>query len=190
MCIKPFILLLLSVFFYRKINYADYREKDSRRCYKINAGSLRYRDFGDAGHRRESGDHAVTVAVCRLCKRLLIVEDNPINSEIAGEILRRDGYEVECAENGLLASKMVAAAEPHYYDAILMDIMMPVMDGYEATKVIRAMDAERAKVPIIAITANTFDTDRQAAFDAGMNAHVSKPFEPAQLLEVVSKFTS
>ena len=123
-------------------------------------------------------------------KRLLIVEDNPINSEIAGEILRRDGYEVECAENGLLASKLVAAAEPHYYDAILMDIMMPVMDGYEATKVIRAMDAERAKVPIIAITANTFDTDRQAAFDAGMNAHVSKPFEPAQLLEVVSKFTS
>ena len=116
-------------------------------------------------------------------KRLLLVEDNMINMEIANMILLDKGFTVETAENGKIALDMVSSSEPGYYDAILMDIQMPVMDGYEATKAIRALpDKELANIPILAMTANAFKEDEQAVLEAGMQAHIAKPVD-VDLLE-------
>ena len=120
-------------------------------------------------------------------KKLLLAEDNPINSEIAKMILTHEGFEVDVAENGKIAVEMVEKAEPNYYSVILMDIQMPVMNGYDASLAIRALDGERAELPIIAITANSFESDRKAAFEAGMNDHVAKPFNPEELVNVIAK---
>ena len=115
-------------------------------------------------------------------KRLLLVEDNQINMEIASMILTQMGFAVETAENGQIAVDMVTGAGHGYYDLVLMDIQMPVMDGYTATRTIRALDdAELARVPIVAMTANAFAEDVQAAMDAGMQAHIAKPVDIAVL---------
>ena len=119
-------------------------------------------------------------------KRQLVVEDNLVNLEIAHMILSQAGFAVDTAENGKLAVELVAAAEPGTYDAILMDIQMPVMDGYEATRQIRAMpDPGRAEIPIIAVTANAFDEDRRLALEAGMNGHLAKPYDIPKMLETL-----
>jgi len=115
-------------------------------------------------------------------RRLLLVEDNQINMEIASMILTQMGFEVETAENGRIAVDKVAASEPGTYDLVLMDIQMPVMDGYTATRTIRALDDPAlAGVPIVAMTANAFAEDVQAAMDAGMQAHIAKPVDIAVL---------
>ncbi len=114
--------------------------------------------------------------------RILLAEDNPINSEIATMILSQNGFTTETAENGKLAVEMLQNAEEGYYGAILMDIRMPVMNGFEAARAIRAMEGERARIPIIALTANTFEDDRREAFDSGMDDHVNKPFNPDELV--------
>ena len=120
--------------------------------------------------------------------RLLLVEDNDINREIANMILVQAGFEVENAENGKVAVDMVAASEPGYYDAILMDIQMPVMDGYEATRAIRALDDEAlARIPILAMTANAFKEDEQAAEAAGMQAHIAKPLDIDKMLQTLTE---
>ncbi len=120
--------------------------------------------------------------------RLLLVEDNELNLEIAQEILQDNGFTVELAHNGEEAVEAVKNAEPEYYDAVLMDIQMPVMDGYEATRLIRDLDdSARANVPIIAMTANAFEEDRQNAEKAGMNGHVSKPIDVNILLGILAK---
>ena len=111
-------------------------------------------------------------------KRLLLVEDNEINMEIACMILAQKGFTVETAGNGRIAVEKVAASAPGYYDLILMDIQMPVMDGYEATRAIRGLaDPVLARIPIVAMTANAFAEDVQAAKDAGMQAHIAKPVD-------------
>ena len=111
-------------------------------------------------------------------RRLLLVEDNAINLEIAQMLLERMGLQVETAENGQIAVEKVRASSPGYYDAVLMDIQMPVMDGYEATKAIRSLkDPELAAVPILAMTANAFPEDIKAAETAGMQAHIAKPID-------------
>ena len=95
---------------------------------------------------------------------------------------------VEHAEDGIICVNMVEKAEAGYYDLILMDIQMPNMDGYKATQVIRRLpDKKKAQIPIIAMTANAFDEDRQNAFAAGMNGHLSKPIEMTKLLETLSE---
>ena len=115
--------------------------------------------------------------------RLLLAEDNDINREIANMILTQAGFQVENAENGRIAVDMVAVSEPGYYDAVLMDIQMPVMDGYEATKAIRALpDPALAAIPILAMTANAFKEDEQAALAAGMQAHIAKPLDVEQMM--------
>ena len=120
-------------------------------------------------------------------KRLLLVEDNAINMEIAQMILSQMGFLLESAENGQIAVDKVAAAEPGYYDAVLMDIQMPVMDGYAATRAIRAMpDPKRASVPIIAMTANAFREDIDASKEAGMQAHVAKPIDVGVLMKTLT----
>ena len=110
--------------------------------------------------------------------RALLVEDNMINMEIAQVLLSQEGFLIETAENGQIALDMVAASEPGYYDVILMDVQMPVMDGYMATRAIRDLpDPALAAVPIIAMTANAFQEDIRKAGEAGMNGHISKPLD-------------
>ena len=117
-------------------------------------------------------------------KRLLVVEDNAINMEIACMILIQQGFQVDTAENGKVALDMVSSSPPGTYDAILMDIQKPIMDGYAATRAIRALDnKELADIPILAMTANAFQEDVQAAKEAGMQAHVAKPVDVAVLIK-------
>lgn len=122
-------------------------------------------------------------------KRILLVEDNELNAEIAKEILGMTHVSVEHAEDGLAAVEMIEHAEPAYYDLVLMDIQMPKMNGYEATRVIRAMDKQwTRKLPIIAMTANAFAEDVQAAKGAGMNEHIAKPLDLNALAKVIAKW--
>ncbi len=124
-----------------------------------------------------------------LGRRLLLVEDNEFNQEIAREILEEAGFLVETAEDGRQAVDTIREARPGWFDAVLMDVQMPVMNGYEATRAIRALDDPvKACVPILAMTANAFDEDKQAAKDAGMDAHLGKPIDIPALLEVLRKF--
>ena len=119
-------------------------------------------------------------------KRLLLVEDNMVNREIAEMLLTHAGFAVETAENGQLAVDMVSASEPGDYHAILMDIQMPVMDGYAAARAIRALKRrELAEIPIVALTANTFREDVEAAREAGMVAHLAKPVDVQALLSTL-----
>ena len=119
-------------------------------------------------------------------KRLLLVEDNDLNREIAFEILNEYGFIVDTAENGKIAVDTIAASKHGYYDLVLMDIQMPVMNGYEATRCIRALeDSVLAAVPIVAMTANAFDEDRKAAADSGMNGFISKPINMDEVIEVL-----
>ena len=113
-----------------------------------------------------------------------MVEDNAINMEIACMILIQQGFQVDTAENGKVALDMVSSSPPGTYDAILMDIQMPIMDGYAATRAIRALDnKELADIPILAMTANAFQEDVQAAKEAGMQAHVAKPVDVTVLIK-------
>ncbi len=105
-----------------------------------------------------------------------------MNAEIMNMVLEMREMQVEVAENGLIALNKFEASEPYYYDAVLMDMRMPEMDGLESTRRIRSLDREDAKeIPIIALTANAFDEDVQRSLQAGMNAHLSKPVEPEKL---------
>ena len=120
-------------------------------------------------------------------KRLLLVEDNAINMEIANMILTQAGFMTDMAENGQIAVDKVAASEPGFYDAILMDIQMPVMNGYEATRAIRALDNPKlASIPILAMTANAFKEDENAAREAGMQDHIAKPIDVARLMQALT----
>ncbi|HBE15670.1 MAG TPA: hypothetical protein DCY72_05445 [Ruminococcaceae bacterium] len=115
-------------------------------------------------------------------KRILLAEDLPINAEIMIQLLSMEGMTTDHAENGEEAFKLFKKSEIDYYDAILMDVRMPVMDGLETTEEIRSLHREDAHtIPIIALTANAFDEDVQRSLQAGMNAHLSKPVEPEQL---------
>ena len=126
------------------------------------------------------------IAQTRKNARLLLAEGNMINREIAELILTQMGFSVETAENGKLALDMVASSEPGYYDAVLMDIQMPVMDGYSAARAIRALDDKAlAEIPILAMTANAFQEDVKAAMDAGMQAHIAKPVDVDKLTEAL-----
>jgi CheY-like chemotaxis protein len=121
-------------------------------------------------------------------RRVLLTEDMVVNAEIMLMVLAMRDMEVDHAENGQIAVDKFAEHEPGYYDAILMDIRMPVMDGLEATRAIRSIDRDDAKtIPIIALTANAFDEDVQRSLQAGMNAHLSKPVEPETLFRTLEE---
>ena len=122
-------------------------------------------------------------------KRILIVEDNDLNREIAATILQELDVVTEEAENGKVALELIKRSKPGYYSMILMDIQMPVMDGYEATRAIRALDVpDAATIPIIAVSANAFAEDKQKSAEAGMNEHIAKPFNKVKLEEVLGRY--
>ncbi|MCI8517562.1 MAG: response regulator [Hungatella sp.] len=121
-------------------------------------------------------------------KRILVAEDNELNWEIAEELLAETGLALERAENGKVCVEMFRASPVRYYDAILMDIRMPIMTGYDAATSIRALEREDADLPIIAMTADAFSDDIQHCKDCGMNEHISKPIDVDRVLEILGKY--
>jgi len=122
-------------------------------------------------------------------RRILLVEDIFLNQQLATFVLKEKGATVELANNGSEAVEKMKSVEEGYFDLIFMDIMMPIMNGYEATKAIRALEREDVKtIPIIAMTANAFEEDKNNAFASGMNAHVSKPFTMDALNAALKKY--
>lgn len=127
-----------------------------------------------------------TASAPRHTGRILLAEDVEMNQEIAVAILKNAGFTVEVADNGQIAVDMVQKSEPGYYQAVLMDVQMPVMDGYEATRNIRRLEnKELASLPVIAMTANAFTEDREAALKSGMNGHISKPIDVQVLFQTL-----
>jgi CheY-like chemotaxis protein len=121
-------------------------------------------------------------------KRILVVEDNIINREIARELLEEEGFIIDEAEDGTIAVEKLEKSEKGYYEFVLMDIQMPIMNGYTATRKIRGSDnVNIANIPIIAMTANAFNEDRKNAFEAGMNEHIPKPLDLDKLIEVLNR---
>lgn len=145
--------------------------------------------LGQQELQKEPGIAAFEENVVFSDKRLLLVEDNELNREIAMEILSAHGFSIEVAQNGAEAVEKVGASQPHYYDLVLMDIQMPIMNGYEATKRIRALEnVELSQVPIFAMTANAFDEDRKAALECGMDGFFTKPLELKDVLDTLTEF--
>ena len=122
-------------------------------------------------------------------RRILVAEDNELNWEIANEILREFGLETEWAENGKICVELFDRSAPGWYDAVLMDLRMPVMTGFEAAAAIRKLKREDAQtIPIIAASADAFDDDKQRCLDSGMNAHMAKPLEAPELLSPLGQY--
>ena len=115
---------------------------------------------------------------------ILLAEDNELNQEIAEAILEEAGFSIEIASNGQIAVDMLKASEPGYYQLVLMDVQMPVMNGYDAVKAIRRLEnRELASIPVLAMTANAFEEDRQQALRCGMKGHIAKPIDIDKLFE-------
>ena len=120
--------------------------------------------------------------------RILLAEDNELNQEIAVEILGDAGFTTEVAPNGQIAVDMLKKSEPGYYQVVLMDVQMPVMNGYEAVREIRNFENKKlASIPILAMTANAFEEDKQEALRCGMNDHIAKPINVKVLFETLKK---
>ena len=142
----------------------------------------------DAGRKTEGGGTGgERTARCRT-GRILLAEDNELNQEIATAILGEAGFVTEVAENGQVAVDMLKSSQPGYYNLVLMDVQMPVMDGYTAARTIRELaDRELADIPILAMTANAFDEDRQEALRCGMNGHIAKPIDVERLIDALDE---
>ncbi len=125
---------------------------------------------------------------CFSGKRVLLSEDNDLNWEIAEELLSEAGFELERAENGQICVEMFEQSPVGFYDVILMDIRMPIMNGYDAAKTIRALDRKDANIPIIAMTADAFSDDIRHCLDCGMNEHVAKPIDVDRLSQILKKY--
>ena len=133
-------------------------------------------------------DEEVSAAADFTGKRILLAEDNEMNQMIAVAILENAGFTIDIASNGAEAVEKMGQAPAGTYDVILMDIQMPIMDGYEAAKRIRAMeDQKKAKIPIVAVTANAFEEDRKIALEAGMNGHLAKPYDINAIMQTLSE---
>jgi CheY-like chemotaxis protein len=145
---------------------------------------LELESLEDESGSAEADEEGIGLSGCRV----LVVEDNEINAEIADLILSQHGIKVDRAENGQIGLEQVQNHPQGTYDAVLMDIQMPVMNGYEATKAIRALEgAYFTNLPIIAMSANAYDKDVRDCLEAGMNAHIAKPFNPDDLLRLLNE---
>ena len=141
-------------------------------------------------HDKDSAGFKLPIGIANFKgKKVLLVEDNEMNRQIACDILDDNGFEVFTAENGKKAVELMQNAKPGQYDLVLMDVQMPVMDGFAATRAIRMLPAGyQSRIPIIAMTANAFEEDRKAALDAGMDEHISKPIDVDKMKYILSKF--
>ncbi|MDO4497894.1 MAG: ATP-binding protein, partial [Bacteroidales bacterium] len=147
----------------------------------------RYVEESEVKPQEDAKEHLASVEG----QRILLAEDNELNAEIAITILEEAGFSVDHASDGAECVKMLAESAAGYYDLILMDIQMPLLNGYDATRRIRQLeDASKANIPIVAMTANAFEEDRQLAYDAGMNDYLSKPVNVSQLMTILSKILS
>ena len=145
-------------------------------------------EFKSALRKRQQRDEGAVHRAELSGRRILLAEDMPVNAEIMLMVLEMRGMQAEIAENGRIALEKFEEKEPGYYDAILMDMRMPEMDGLEATKRIRDLDRPDAKeIPIIALTANAFDEDVQRSLQVGMSAHLAKPVEPERLFQTLEE---
>lgn len=143
----------------------------------------------DTAYQEKAPVEAAECEVNLSKRKVLLVEDNALNQEIAAFMLENAGMIVTMAENGKEALEIFAASEEHHFDLILMDIMMPVMDGLTATRRIRALPrADAQTIPIFAMTANAFTDDMQESYKAGMNEHLSKPLDAEKLLTTIRKY--
>ena len=141
------------------------------------------------GEKEEQGQQLTPAEYDFSGKRILLVEDNPINTEVAAMLLKNKGFLVETAENGLRAMELFSKSEEGYYHAILMDIRMPLMDGLTAANNIRHLsNADAETIPIVAMTANAFEDDIEKSKAAGMNAPLAKPIEPERLYQTLYDF--
>lgn len=139
----------------------------------------------------KDGEGAAGRTAEALTGRILLAEDNELNQEIAEAILEDAGFKIEIASNGREAVDMLKKAGPGYYQLILMDVQMPVLDGYGATRIIRGLaDQKLASIPILAMTANAFEEDRQEALKCGMNGHIAKPVDVEKLMETLEEILS
>ena len=119
--------------------------------------------------------------------RILLAEDNELNQEIATAILEDAGFTIDIAGNGQIAVEMIQNSKPGYYQLVLMDVQMPVMDGYEASRRVRALkDKGLSEIPIFAMTANAFEEDKQEALKNGMDGHIAKPIDIEKLFDTLS----
>lgn len=140
---------------------------------------------GEEENREKQEDDGIQVEF--VPGNILLAEDNELNQEIAEAILEEAGFSIEIAENGQIALDMLKASEPGYYQLVLMDVQMPVMNGYDAVKAIRRLEnKELACIPVLAMTANAFEEDRQQALKCGMNGHIAKPIDIEKLFETLS----
>ena len=157
----------------------------SKPVFPSDARDVMLRSFGLAHVQKQESDKRMNFSG----RKILLVDDNELNREIAQEILEDCGILVTTACDGEKAVEYMKNVQPGDCDLVLMDVQMPIMDGYEATRVIRKLDNKvAAEIPIIAMTANAFADDQQAALDAGMNEHVAKPVNVNKLKEVLSRF--
>ncbi|MCM1054262.1 MAG: response regulator [Bacteroides sp.] len=144
------------------------------------------RSVAGAAEEKESDEETAEVPL--RAGRILLTEDNELNQEIALAILTEAGFEVDVANNGQIALDMLERADPDHYQIVLMDIQMPVMNGYEAAKNIRRLgDKKKSSIPIIAMTANAFEEDKQEALRSGMNGHIAKPIDVKNLFDVLDR---
>lgn len=142
-------------------------------------------------HKGEQEKKEITELVKHHTGRILLAEDNELNQEIAAAILGDAGFCTEIAGNGKIAVEMLKKSKPGYYQLVLMDVQMPEMDGYQATRTIRKLEnKELASIPILAMTANAFEEDKQEALKCGMNGHLAKPIDIDVLFETLNKILS
>ena len=158
-------------------------------------GKAKNSDDAEEEEKEEAVQRAVTgnlgrkLDACLQGLRLLLVEDNDLNAEIATELLTEEGIMIERAENGVACIDMFNKAKQNYYSLILMDIQMPIMNGYEASRRIRELkDGNKSQIPIVAMTANAFEEDKKMALASGMNDHVAKPIDMNVLLPTIMKY--
>ncbi len=184
---EPTVIILTAYDWEEIIDDAISAGVDTFMSKPLLASSVLY-EFQQAFHRKKQFV-AEEEPVNLEGKRILVVEDMPVNAEIVMMILEMQGMESEHAENGKIAVEMFERSPENYYAAILMDIRMPIMDGLKATEEIRALNRPDAKkIPIIATTANALDEDVQRSLQAGMNAHLAKPIEPEHLFKTLQEF--
>ncbi len=182
-------ILLISAYDWSEI------EKDAREagvngfiCKPLFKSTLFYGLRQYAGNAEEMSDDN-KVKTDLVGKRILLAEDNDLNWEIAEELFSEEGLKLERAENGQICVEMFQKSKEGYYDAVLMDIRMPIMTGYEAAWAIRKLERRDAQIPIIAMTADAFSEDVKRCLDCGMNAHVAKPIDVQEVMRLLEKYT-